>query len=394
MNLFKISWSHIKSKPLDTSLSLLLLAFGVGIISMLLLVEVQLKSQFERNIKDIDMVLGAKGSPLQLILSAVYHIDAPTGNISKKEADRIIKHPFIKAGIPLAYGDNYLNYRIVGTTPAYLSHYEAEIESGKAWASSFEAVIGSKIAEKEGLKIGDSFYSAHGLDEEGEQHEDHAFKVVGILKKNNSVLDLLVLCSIESIWEVHDHGDGEEVLDEERQYTAVLLEKNNPMAVLTIPQLLLDSNMQVALPAIEMNRLNQNFGIGMRTIQAIAIVIMLLSFISVFISLYNSLKERKYELALMRSMGGSRSTLFRLILQEGLLLTLIGFIIGMILSRIGLLMLSGMLQEEFNYSIDQIAMLPGEYVLLGISLFVGILASFLPALKAVRMDISETLADA
>lgn len=394
MNLFKISWSHIKSKPLDTSLSLLLLAFGVGIISMLLLVEVQLKSQFERNIKDIDMVLGAKGSPLQLILSAVYHIDAPTGNISKKEADRIIKHPFIKAGIPLAYGDNYLNYRIVGTSPAYLSHYEAELESGKAWASSFEAVIGSKIAEKEGLKIGDSFYSAHGLDEEGEQHEDHAFKVVGILKKNNSVLDQLVLCSIESIWEVHDHGDGEEVLDEDRQYTAVLLEKNNPMAVLTIPQLLLDSNMQVALPAIEMNRLNQNFGIGMRTIQAIAIVIMLLSFISVFISLYNSLKERKYELALMRSMGGSRSTLFRLILQEGLLLTLIGFIIGMVLSRIGLLLLSGMLQEEFNYSIDQIAMLPGEYVLLGISLFVGILASFLPALKAVRMDISETLADA
>ena len=394
MNLFKISWSHIKSKPLDTSLSLLLLAFGVGIISMLLLVEVQLKSQFERNIKDIDMVLGAKGSPLQLILSAVYHIDAPTGNISKKEADRIIKHPFIKAGIPLAYGDNYLNYRIVGTSPAYLSHYEAELESGKAWASSFEAVIGSKIAEKEGLKIGDSFYSAHGLDEEGEQHEDHAFKVVGILKKNNSVLDQLVLCSIESIWEVHDHEDGEEVLDEDRQYTAVLLEKNNPMAVLTIPQLLLDSNMQVALPAIEMNRLNQNFGIGMRTIQAIAIVIMLLSFISVFISLYNSLKERKYELALMRSMGGSRSTLFRLILQEGLLLTLIGFIIGMILSRIGLLLLSGMLQEEFNYSIDQIAMLPGEYVLLGISLFVGILASFLPALKAVRMDISETLADA
>jgi len=394
MNLFKISWSYIKSKPLDTSLSLLLLAFGVGIISMLLLVEVQLKSQFERNIKDIDLVLGAKGSPLQLILSAVYHIDAPTGNISKTEADRIIKHPFVKAGIPLAYGDNYLNYRIVGTTDAYINHYGAEMESGKAWESDFDAVIGSRIAAREGLKIGDKFYSSHGLDQEGEQHEDHAFTVVGILKKNSSVLDQLVLCSIESIWKVHEHGDSEEVLEEDKQYTAVLLEKKNPMAILTIPQLLIDSNMQVALPAIEINRLNQNFGIGMRTIRSIAIVIMLLSFVSVFISLYNSLKERKYELALMRSMGGSRSTLFRLILQEGLILTGIGFLLGIILSRIGLLLLSGMLQEEFNYSLDEMGMLSEEYILLAVSLLVGIMASFLPALKAVRMDISETLSDA
>lgn len=161
-----------------------------------------------------------------------------------------------------------------------------------------------------------------------------------------------------------------------------------------LPKLLQDSNMQVALPAIEINRLNQNFGIGMDTVKAIAIVIMLLSFISVFISLYNSLKERKYELALMRSMGGTRSTLFRLILQEGLMLTLIGFALGLILSRVGLYLLSEMLEEQFNYSLDSLAMLPSEFILLGVSIFVGILASFLPALKAVRMDISQTLADA
>lgn len=393
MNLFKISWSHIKSKPLDTSLSLVLLAFGVGIISMLLLVEVQLRSQFDRNIKDIDLVLGAKGSPLQMILSAVYQIDAPTGNISKAEADRIIKHPFIKEGIPLAYGDSYEKYRIVGSTPAYPEHYGVKIAEGRLWEKSFDAVLGATVAQQKGLKIGDEFYSSHGLDDGGEAHGDHAFHVVGILEKGNCVLDQLVLTGMESIWEVHQH-EGEEIAEEDKQYTAVLLKKNNPMAIMALPKLIQDSNMQLALPAIEINRLNQNFGIGMDTIRAIAIVIMLLSFVSVFISLYNSLKERKYELALMRSMGGTRSTLFRLILQEGLLLTLIGFALGVILSRVGLYLLSEMLQEEFNYSLNSLAMLPSEFILLGVSIFVGILASFLPAIKAVRMDISQTLADA
>jgi putative ABC transport system permease protein len=107
MNLFRIAWRNIAHKPLNTALSLILLAFGVGIISLLLLLESSLQKEFDRNIKDIDMVLGAKGSPLQLILANVYHIDAPTGNISRAEAQRVMKHPYIDKAIPLAYGDNY-----------------------------------------------------------------------------------------------------------------------------------------------------------------------------------------------------------------------------------------------------------------------------------------------
>jgi putative ABC transport system permease protein len=279
----------------------------------------------------------------------------------------------------------------VGSTPAYLEHYGAELKEGKMWENSFDAVLGYQVASERQMKLGDQFYSSHGLDEAGEVHGDHAFTVVGSLQKCDCVLDRLVLTSMESIWDVHDHGDSDEPVS--RDYTAVLLKKRNAMAILAIPQMLIDSKMQVALPSIEINRLNQNFGIGMDTVRAIAIVIMLLSFVSVFISLYNSLKERKYELALMRSMGGSRSTLFRLIIQEGVLLTLIGFVLGIVLSRFGLYLLSELLQDEFNYSLNGITLLPGELVLFLVSLLVGILASLLPAIKAVRMDISKTLGD-
>lgn len=423
MNLLKISWKHLRSKPLDMALSLMLLAFGVGIISMLLLVEKQLKEQFERNIKDIDLVLGAKGSPLQLILSSVYQIDAPTGNISKAEADKVIANPLIEEGIPLSFGDNFEKYRIVGSDHRYPAHYGATLQEGVLWEASMEAVLGSRVAKETGKKIGDTFLSSHGLDEAGEKHEEQYFTVTGILNSCSCVLDQLVLTSHESIWDLHPPveapkseapADTSEVKEikrigfasmqgsmkpsqgqnsDHREYTAVLLKKRNAMALLTIPQTLKESNMQVALPAVEINRLNADFGSGTMVITSIAIVIMVLSFISVFISLFNSLRERKYELALMRSMGGTRFTLFRLIIQEGVLLALLGALAGFGISRIGLWLLSKLIEENFNYDISDMSLLYSELILFGITIFTGILASFLPAWKAVRIDISKTLAD-
>jgi putative ABC transport system permease protein len=422
MNLLKISWKHLRSKPLDMALSLMLLAFGVGIISMLLLVEKQLREQFERNIKDIDLVLGAKGSPLQLILSSVYQIDAPTGNISKSQADQVIANPLIEEGIPLSFGDNFEKYRIVGSDHRYVNHYGAELAEGKLWQESLEAVLGSRVAKETGLKTGSEFLSSHGLDEAGEKHDNHHFTVVGILEPCGCVLDQLVLTSHESIWELHPQEDSApdssvqradttkqikrigfaamqgsmkppSASDDKREYTAVLLKKRNAMALLTIPQTLKETNMQVALPAVEINRLNADFGSGAMVIQSIAIVIMVLSFISVFISLFNSLRERKYELALMRSMGGTRMTLFRLIIQEGVVLALLGALIGFVVSRLGLWLLANLIEENFNYDISDMSLLPAELILFGITIFTGILASFLPAWKAIRIDISKTLSD-
>lgn len=393
MNLLKIAWKNISSKPLNTSLSLILLAFGVGVISLLLILETRLQEQFDRNIKDIDMVLGAKGSPLQLILANVYHIDAPTGNISRKEAEKVIRNPLIEEGIPLAYGDNYKMFRIVGTTHQYPKHYEVELAEGKLFDTAYAVTIGSKVAEELNLKLGDHFHSAHGLQDETDVHTDKDFIVVGVFKESQSVIDQLILTEMTSIWGVHEHVGEETGKDPSDEITAVLLKKRSPLAIVTLPSLLKETNMQIALPSIEINRLTQNFGIGMNTLQAIAVLIMILSFISVFISLYNSMRERKYELALMRSMGGSRSTLFTLILSEGFLMTFVGLILGLLLSRVGMMVLSSVMEDQFNYDVTNFGILPMEWLLIGITIFVGVLASLLPAISAVRLDISKILAD-
>lgn len=387
------AWQNLRAKPLQTALSLALLGFGVGMVSLMLLTEKQVNEAFERNIKDIDLVLGAKGSPLQLILANVYHIDAPTGNINQRAAEKVLKHPYIDSGIPLAYGDNHEGYRIVGTEHSYIAHYGATLAEGQLWAAPYEVTAGARVAENLGLHIGDTFFSAHGLKDQTDIHTNKTFTVVGILEPSGSVVDQLLLTPMESIWYVHME-DGEVLDPETREITAMLLKKRNPLAVLTIPNTLRDTNMQVALPAIEVNRMTQQFGLGTSALRAIAMLIMALSFASIFISVLDNIRARRHELALMRTMGGTPGTLYRLLLLEGGLLSVTGTVLGLVLSRVGMTVLSQVVEAQFHYDVAAMGVLGSEWALAGAAILVGLLASAIPARRSLRLDISRTLSEA
>ena len=191
------------------------------------------------------------------------------------------------------------------------AYYPAQRSEGlDVFDAPFEVVIGAEVAENTGLAIDE--FSAHGLTDGTDVHRDKVYTVVGVFEATGSVIDQLLLTSIESVWGVHADVEGAD-----QEITAVLLKKKNPLAILTLPNLLRDTPMQVALPAIEMNRLTQQFGVGLRTLRAVALLIMGLSFVSVFIALLASLRDRKYELALMRTMGATPRRLFSFI-PEGL----------------------------------------------------------------------------
>jgi len=411
MNLFKISIANLKEKKLNSFLSALLLTLGIGMISLLLLLNKQLDEQFRRNIRGIDMVVGAKGSPLQLILSSIYQIDSPTGNIPLSEVNALKRNPFIKTIIPLSMGDNYHGFRIVGTTPKYAEHFQAKIKEGVLFNKPMDVVLGSKVAKNSELKIGDTFASYHGLDSEGDAHDDKKYKVVGIFESTGSVVDQLVLTNLESVWEIHEHAEtpanntkesdpehenemAESHHEDEKQVTSALIQFRNPMGLLTIPrQINQNTSMQAALPSIEINRLFSLLGVGIDTLRALALVIIVIAGASVFISLYNSLKERKYEMALMLSMGATRTKLFFMLLLEGLILAITGYISGIILSRIGLWLFSRAAEEDFNYSLREFSLLPEEIYLLIGALMLGLVAAALPSLGIYRLNISRTLAE-
>jgi putative ABC transport system permease protein len=409
--MLKIIYRNLVYKPLNALLSLALLMLSVAIISLLLVAGKQVSEKLDNDLEGVDMVVGAKGSPLQLVLSAVYHVDAPTGNISKKEADKLAKNPLIESAIPLAYGDSYKGYRILGTTPAYPAMYKAELSEGAMFVKPMEVVAGAAVAKKEKLTIGGTFNSTHGEDSRGQVHEAAPYNVVGILKPSGTVLDQLLLTQVESIWDIHgeshelkttphhvegegvDHDEHDAAPEADQQITALLIKFRSPMGIMMLPRMINEnSTMQAAVPTLEINRLVNLMGIGISTLQGIALAIMLIAGLSVFVSLYNRLKERKFEHALMRSMGTSRRVIFWLLLSEGLFLSILGFAAGIALCRVGLSLLNNLTAEDFHFQFGY-GWVKEEGWLLGITLLIGIFAAIIPAVKAYRLNIAKTLSD-
>ena len=206
MKLIAVSWRYLWSRPLAAGLNLLLLTLGLASIAVVLLINHQLSRAFERDLSGIDAVVGAKGSPMQLILSGVFHIDAPTGNIPLAAVKELEANPQVGKLIPLSLGDNFRGFRIVGTSLDYVAHYRATLADGALWAMPMQAVIGAQVAKQSGLRVGDSFVGSHGLGAGGESHGNTQYQVVGVLAASGSVLDRLILTAIESVWKVHEIG--------------------------------------------------------------------------------------------------------------------------------------------------------------------------------------------
>lgn len=407
MNMIKLSWKYLIAKPLSTGLNILLLALGLAIITVLILIQDQFENKMTKDAEGIDLVVGAKGSPLQLILSSVYHIDFPTGNIDLKDAMALSKNRLVKNIIPLGLGDNYQGYRIVGTNHDYLDLYAAIFFQGNAWEKPFEVVLGHEVAEKIGLKVGDTFVGSHGIGSSSHEHDAHPYVITGVLEPMGNVLDKLILTSIESVWythdEEHDHATyeapvakkGFPVTDQDREVTSLLIQYRNPIAAVQLPRFINSkSALQAASPSFEISRLFELLGIGVKLIQGLAIVIIVIAGLGIFIALFNSLKERKYDLAVMRTLGASSWQLFLHIVLEGVILTLLGAVVGIAIGHLFLVILVMQNDQGAISTLSAAVFLKEELWILGYAVIVGILASLIPAWNAYQTDIAKQLTKA
>lgn len=428
MNLLTLSWKYLSFRPLATGLNVILLAFGLAIITVLLLVQHQFEQKMTRDAAGIDLVVGAKGSPLQLILSSVYHIDFPTGNIKVEEAQRISRSRLVKQVIPLAMGDNVQGLRILGTNHDYLDLYAVKFAAGKAWEKPFEVTLGAESAQILGLKLGDTFSGSHGISVGSHDHDQQAFRVTGILAPSGKVVDRLVLTSIESVWYTHDEvggtepdttTEGEEVSiaveevtqeeginplllpvaargfpisDLEREVTTLLIRYRNPMAAIQLPRMINSgTSMQAASPAFEMSRLFELLGVGISLLNGLALALVVIAGLSIFIALYNSLKERKYDLAILRTLGASRGQLVALVFLEGISLTILGAIFGIAFGHGFLALIVEFASQEVVSLVDPWIFLAEEGLIFGYSLAVGFIASLIPAWSAYQTSIAKQL---
>ncbi len=383
------------ARPGAALLNALLLALGVASITVLLLVSAQMQRSFERDLAGIDVVVGAKGSPLQMILAGVLHVDVPAGNIPLAAAHELAKDPRVKQLIPLSLGDSYLGFRIVGSTTAYPALYGAQVASGQMWTLPMQAVAGADVASL--LPINASFAGSHGLGGGGELHDKAQYAVVGHLERCGCVLDRLILTSTESVWQVHEREIAldevdKKALQEEREITFGLIQYASPLAAVSFPRFVnLSTELQAAAPAIEITRLLRMLGVGLEVLRAFAAVLLLVSALSLWMALTNALRERRSDLAMLRMLGASPLKIVGLLLVETLLLALAGWAIGALLGHSLTSLIGYLLELERSMVITGWLWLPEELWLLGGILLMSVIAAAWPLWQAYRVDVLQVL---
>lgn len=408
-----LALAYLRDHPLTTALNILLLAIASAMLMLLVQFGTQLSENLERGTANIDLVVGAKGSPLQLILSSIYHVEEPTGNIPLSAMERLRHDPGVASLTPLALGDNFDGYRIVGTDQSFLPLYGARIVKGRSFSASSEAVMGAAVAHNTGAVLGQKFVGSHGLEEsEGEGHEHAPFTVTGILAPTGTVADRLILTSVETVWDVHGiaHHDGHEETHEHAHHhdhdhdahgresmqpevTALLIRYRNAAAALRLPSMInRQTEMQAASPATESARLIALFGSAFEAARLFGWLLAATGGLAIFVALLGVARAREGDLALLRVMGANRLQLFSTILIEGLITAGAGAILGLVITH-GLMVFA---QSAFpaiaEMGISPYQFLLAEGAIILAMLAIGALAALLPAIRVYRRDISQQLA--
>jgi putative ABC transport system permease protein len=397
MKTIALSWRYLWSRPLGAFLNVLLLSLGLSSITFILLVSFQLDKAFDKDLAGIDVVVGAKGSPMQLILCGVFHIDVPPGNIALKAVNALKSNPMVETVVPISLGDNLRGFRIVGTSHTYIDHYGANIAQGRTWDAPMQVVVGSTAAKKLGIQVGNNFVGSHGLGAGGHLHGENPYTVVGILQPSGTVIDRLIVTDTASVWKVHEDytavdDEDRKIMEDEREVTMALIKYKTPLAAMSFPRLVnTTTEMQAAAPAVEISRLLNVLGVGTDVLRAFAGVLLLTAGLSVFIALWNAVRERRSDLALLRMLGAPPAKIAALLLGEALWLGVMSAVLG-VASGQGLTALIGWMLQLDNSLLIGGLMWPVELLWVpALACGISMAAAILPALGAYRVSVLELL---
>jgi putative ABC transport system permease protein len=486
MSLWMIAWRSIQQRSLASALTALSMALGVMLVVAVLVIKTVVTDSFERNSSlGYNVIVGAKGSPLQLVLNTVFHLSRPIENIPwsyyKEFRDGQFKG-YAAQAIPVCMGDFYGEFRVVGVPSEMFNDYTYDYNTGSKYefaegrnfdpAHYFEGVIGSAVARSTGLKIGDTFQPSHGA-EDGHVHDP--FTVVGILAPTGTPSDRALFINIEGFYllddhakpetpkpppagappvaaadahdhahdheghdhdhahepapaatattaaaapkqaathdhahddhdHAHDHAHGHDhghhhhhdpLPESQREVTAILVRTTNDLVTPALVNTINEGQVaQAVLPVREITSLFSLFVDPLQMVLlALTVLIVVVAGISILVSIYNSMSERRHEIAVMRALGASRRTVMNVVLLESILLSLGGGLAGWLLGHILFAAFSpvitaytGVVAPAFQVDVKELILIPGLIVLAS-------LVGYLPALAAYRTDVGKALSE-
>ncbi len=415
MSIWKVVLKSIAQRRLSSSLTSASIALGVAVVVAVLALKAQGREAFNQSAIGYDLVVGAKGSKLQLVLNTVYHLDQPTGIIPYALYERLGSDRRVKLAVPIAVGDTYRGHRLVGASDRLLAEFEVqpgqkfELAEGRNFAfdekhlrhlmtaptdhkhegegGAFEAVLGSAAAASTGLRVGSTFVARHGGDT-GEEHEEK-WTVVGALRPTGTPNDRAIFINLESFFHIKGH-QAEEVT--RGKISAVLLKTRGDRAA---DDLAWEVNNGVealaARPAPVMAELFELVGQVDVLLLAVACLVILVAAVSILVSIYNSMAERRRAIAIMRALGARRATVLAIVLYEAAALCLLGGVSGVVLGHLLTAVAGGVLLGAAGVRVSATAFQPAELAVLAGVVLLGALAGILPALKAYRTDIADGL---
>jgi len=439
MSIWQIAWGYLWSRKITTFLTIFSVALGVAMISAILTLRYETERRFDEEGRAFEIVAGAKGSPLQLVLSSMYFMDNPTGNITWDDYEKIKAMEDVEFAYPIGLGDTMHGggqaFRIVGTKRELMDFVWVhtvsgeetkpfELAEGRYFEKPMEAVLGAFVARMSGLAIGDTFIGSHGVMGFG-THDDHPFTVVGILRAADTPFDRAALCTLESIWDIHADHDGPTVLagtsadasgvDSEnagpiapqpvaatehheegpKQITAVLAKLTTPAAQFQVKDIInKDFNAMAAIPTMEIMKFYFQFlATAQMILMAVAYIVVIISAISIMIGLYLAIFQRRRDLAVMRALGAAPTELFGIVLIESLMVTLLGVWAGFIMGGAVSFGFGQYLEAYYGLNIRSFLLTQEHLTCYGTVLFFGLAAGVFPARQAYYTEVAANLSE-
>lgn len=403
-----LALKSFRNRKFISSLCVLSIALSLALFLVTEKMRLGVEDGFTGAISDADLVVGARAGSLQLVLYSIFNMGSPTNNISMETYNKIKNNPAVAWTIPISLGDSYKRHRVVATDENFLKYYrffgdgKIEMAAGKWPTGIFDVTLGSMVANKLKHKLGDSIVLSHGIrDKTLLEHDKTPFRIVGVLKTTGTPVDKSVYITLQGMealhvgWENGVPNFGDVDLSnltskdlETEQITSFILRTKNRMALLGLQRYIATfpgEALSAVIPAIalaELWGLLDQVKIAFLGVSAFVIAIGLLT---ILISLYMSLNERRHEMAVLRSVGVPAGSIFGLFLVEASLLSVMGAVLGIAIQYIVLFAIGPILESYYSLRIPVVGPSLWEPIVIAIYVVLGSLFGLVPALKAYKM---------
>ncbi len=414
MIILRLALQSLFNRRLTACLTILSIALGVGLLLGVEKVRTGARQSFANTISGTDLIVGARGSGLELLLYSVFRIGNGANNFSWKTYQEIAARPEIAWIAPISLGDAHRGFRVMGVDQAYFEHYRyragngLELKSGALSDDLFDTVLGSDVAEALGYKLNQSIVVSHGIGNAAFQsHSDRPFRVAGILKKTGTPVDRTVHVSLAAIEAIHidwqpglssaksaSADDLRKMQFQPGNVTAAFVGLKSKLNVFTIQRWINEyatEPLTAVMPGVALQELWSTVGRFENAMLIVSAMVVGVALAGMVTAIFSGLNERRREMAILRSVGASARHIAGLLIVEAGLLAAAGAGIGLVLSQTGLRLAQSWVDHAFGLSLDVSA--PGATELAQIAVVVGagVLAGLLPALRAYKASLADGL---